>query len=86
MDILEAAFAREYCLLKDRRVILELGGIQAWSLMSTIQLACRHPKFTGPTRDIVKDIARAIQTELANNLVLSKVAEMGWCPDYDEEV
>jgi hypothetical protein len=58
----------------------------AFCIIPTIQLACRHPKFCGPTRDVVEDIARKLGDSLsANDPDLKMLVEMGWNPLYDEE-
>lgn len=62
-----------------------LTAMQAWCLFATIQLACRHPQFVGPTRQIVEEIARQVQSEIATTPALEALAEKGWDPNYDVE-
>lgn len=55
-------------------------------LIAQIQLACRHPKNLGASREIVEGFARMLQQEVSkvapeNDVVM----EMGWNPDYDVE-
>ena len=70
----------------DRPIVtLELTGLQALCLLGTIQLACRHPGNTGPTRRIVETWARAeLQPAVSLTPALTRIAEMGWDPECDE--
>jgi hypothetical protein len=79
-------FSAEFSLLEFHPgVLLELDGVQAWCLLSSIQLACRHPKFTGPTRQVAEQIGRLLQDAVAPSGALAQLAEAGWNPDFDVE-
>jgi hypothetical protein len=72
-------FSAEFLALQDHPgVVLEMTAIQAWAVLSSIQLACRHPEFTGPTRQMAEEIARQIQEGLAKTPALAEVAARGW--------
>ncbi len=63
----------------DERVILSLTPVQAWVVMSNIQLAIRHPGNTGSTAQIAEDVARQIQRLIAPpGSAMGAVAEAGW--------
>lgn len=78
-------FTKEFCDLENHPgVVLQLGAIQAWSLLSTIQLACRHPEFVGPTREMSEAIARQLEEGIAVTPALAIVARRGWDSRFDE--
>lgn len=64
-------------------VSLELTGGQWFAVLATIQLACRHPNFTGPTRAVVEGLAQAIQGIVSLTPNLARVAAAGWDPAAD---
>lgn len=83
---LEQEFMREFRDLdKQPDVTIIVSRRDLWCVMSSVQLACRHPRFTGPTRKRAEKVARLFQTLIANKGALSIVAERGWDPDYDRE-
>src|SRR5678815_74571 len=75
-------------LFKDpQQVQFEISKTLAWQLCSVIQLACRHPNFTGPTRKSTESFAREVlQSLCANNNDLRQLAEMGWHKQFDEVI
>ena len=84
-DALFRQFEVEFAALaaEVRQIDLRLTPIQAWVLISQIQLACRHPANTGPARDIAEQIARKLISAVAPGGALAIVAEQGWNPRYD---
>jgi len=67
-------------------VHLQVDGMTAWCVLATIQLACRHPGHTGPTRKIVEQFARALQDRIAPpDSELGRLAEKGWHGVFDVE-
>ena len=62
-------------------VTLLLGFAEAWCLMAALQLACRHPHWSGPSRSVAEQIARSLQSRLAVTPALAAVAERGWNSD-----
>jgi hypothetical protein len=64
---------------------LEMEKMTAWHILSTIQLACRHPEFKGATRDQVEHFARQLGEALtANDPDLRLLFNMGWEENLDE--
>jgi hypothetical protein len=84
-DQLEAQFIAEFAALAARvdTIRLSLTPLEAWALVCQLQLACRHPENTGPTRQMVEQIARRLQFIVAPSGALAVVAERGWNPQYD---
>jgi len=56
-----------------------------WSVASSIQLACRHPQFTGPTAHEAQLFAEMIFDKIATTETLKEVAEKGWDQNFDED-
>ncbi len=82
---LEIDFHRDFSLLQSKPPItITLSAVEAWVLMSQLQLALRHPKNKGSSAAIVMKIAQNLQDELAITDVLKEVAEMGWRKEFDE--
>ena len=85
-DDLEAAFVAEFEELAQRthRLVLSVTPLEAWALLCQVQLACRHPENTGPTRAIAVRIARQFQSQIAPDGALAIVAERGWSKEFDQ--
>ena len=62
---------------------LYLTPVEAWYLMSQLQLACRHPKNNGGSRRYAESLALTLQLEIARTPALATVASRGWNPLYD---
>lgn len=60
-----------------------LDGLTAFCLVAAIQLACRHEKFVGPSREVVEDFARGLGERIAITPHLQQVIEAGWDPGQD---
>jgi hypothetical protein len=82
---LEAQFSVEFQELAARKapIRLLLTPLDMWILLSQIQLACRHPENTGPSREHAERIARQFQEIVAFKGALRIVAERGWDAQYD---
>lgn len=67
-------------------VTLRLRPDEAMALIAAIQLACRHPRFTGPSSQVVRRIVDWMQSEFPQYGVLHvlEVIRRGWEPQYDE--
>lgn len=85
---LEVAFEREFESLAfiNPLMMFSASPMQWWTVLATIQLACRCEEFDGPTRRIVEDMARQIQARVAPYGALAAVAEAGWLPGAGREV
>jgi len=85
-DALEAAFVAEFEQLtkQTQRLVLSMTPLEDWCLLCQVQLACRHPENTGPTRAIAERIARQFQRQIAHSGALAIVAERGWHKEFDQ--
>ncbi len=82
---LERDFIKDFPkLLKLPPVLIELSAVNAWQLMSQLQLALRHPLNKGPAAKFSLNLAKQLQGQLAITETLKEVAEMGWHPEFDE--
>jgi predicted membrane-bound spermidine synthase len=83
--LLELAWQHEMTVLVNStpRIQVELSPLTSWLLLSTIQLALRHPNFPETTRQYVEPFARELQQRVAPSGALAIVAERGWNPDFD---
>ena len=72
-------------VLLDKSVVLELklNRLDAWMLMTGIQLALRHPKNTGPTSVVLRSIAERLIGLVATTPTLRELAMAGFNPDFD---
>ena len=85
-DNLEAAFVAEFDALcnSTHTLVFSCSPLEAWALLCQVQLACRHPENTGPTRDVAVRIARGFQRQIATTPALAIVAECGWSKEFDQ--
>lgn len=82
---LEAEFIHEFSILAARvdRFTLSIRPVDAWVLLSQLQLALRHTQNTGPSAEIARTFARRLQSLVAPHGALAIVAERGWDAGYD---
>lgn len=75
-------------LMSDQQPLtVQMSRFQAWCLVGAVQLATRHPQFTGLTRLIAESVAREISAALsANDTDLRQLALMGWQQQFDEPI
>jgi len=73
---------RNLCL-DPQPIELLLSKLQAWALLSQLQLALRHPENKGTTAAIAKHFAEVIQKQVAKTPALAEVAKRGWDSQYD---
>ncbi len=62
---------------------LYLAPAEAFSLLSTLQLALRHPKMVGQAAELARKVAEEIEERLCKTPALKEVAAMGWRPECD---
>lgn len=63
---------------------LVLTPVEAWIVMSNLQLACRHPGNLGPSRHLAEAVARRIQDFYGQrDPELGRLAEQGWHECFD---
>jgi hypothetical protein len=57
----------------------------AISLVGALQLACRHPCFSVPSRMLMSDIVESVQAQFAeaNSTALVELIQRGWDPEHD---
>src|SRR5947208_2973161 len=83
----EAELMREMVEFAGHKFAVRIDGQQLVALIATIQLACRHPNFRGPTRVQVEQIAHSLQRLAKQQLpqfdLVHDVLNLGWNPDYD---
>jgi|SRR5262245_28497248 len=66
-------------------VQIKMTKFELWTLLATVQLACRHPQFQGPSRVIAEGVARQLGESLTRtDLHLRALFEAGWDWDHDE--
>lgn len=85
-DELEAQFVAEFKALAERKqnVCLEMKPLDAWIILSQLQLALRHPQNTGEAAQRARHIAHQLQAIVAPDGALAIVALRGWDSRYDE--
>lgn len=65
-------------------VHLEIAGIEAWVILSQMQLALRHPGNIGPASKAAYQLARTLQSLIApQGTALGRLAERGWHEVFD---
>lgn len=67
-------------------LMIEIDLMDAWIVMSVLQLALRHPHLNeSPSVHVAKGLAVGIQGMFAQlNPFLGTVAEQGWHPEFDQ--
>lgn len=73
---------RALCL-DPQPIELLLSKLQAWALLSQLQLALRHPENKGTTADVGRHFAKEIERQVAKTPALAEVARRGWNEKYD---
>ena len=65
-------------------ILFELAPAEMMSIVGGLQLALRHPNFTGPSAQICRKWIRAFQEQIAQEEpVVADVIEMGFNPEFD---
>jgi len=84
-DPLEAQFSAEFAALYHNRrtIALHIRLVDAWILLSQLQLALRHSENTGPSAERARHIAKQLQAIVAPSGALAIVAERGWDAQHD---
>jgi hypothetical protein len=82
-----AELAREMHRREQRgdRLVLGFKPWEAFQVLATIQLACRHPDFVGESRELVESFVAHLQEWLAiDSPVSAQVCEWGWHQEFDD--
>lgn len=84
-DTLLSRFGAEFNeLSSETNLHLEISPLAAFTLLSQLQLAFRHPGNTGSARLLAEDIARQLQSSLClPGSALHEIAERGWHREFD---
>ncbi len=62
----------------------EINVGTAICVIAAIQLACRHPQYTGKGKDIAEKFARTLQAEVvAIKPLFAELLRLGWDPAHD---
>lgn len=79
-DPLYQQFSREFQALADDTtpVLLQLQRLDAWIILSQLQLALRHPQNTGESAQAARRIARQLEALVAADGALAEVCRRGW--------
>lgn len=67
---------------RERPLTITIGRIEMFCVFAAVQLACRHPGFSGRSRKIVEGAMRQIQEQFPPRA--RAVMEKGWDPGQDE--
>jgi hypothetical protein len=72
---------------KNVTITLRLTPFHAGVLIGALQLACRHPGFTGPSKEIVRRIVDWMQSEFLqyDAPYIIEMIRRGWMKQYDEK-
>jgi len=72
---------------KEGQVQFVTSPMRAWIMLSTMQLALRHPEFPASVRPVAEGIARNMQLAIApKGSPLWQLAEQGWDAAFDHQV
>lgn len=79
-DILFEEFKEDFenATQQNRPVVIQMDFTTAWALLGVLQLAFRHPCYNGPSSEVTKGIARALEESVALTPALKAVAQKGW--------
>lgn len=65
---------------------LEVTPYEMFAVLAQIQLACRHPKNVGPSREVAERVVRGWEEILAERVPqIARYAAAGWDPALDVE-
>jgi hypothetical protein len=83
-----AAYEAEYdALCAAEPVTFQIGRAELVCLIAAVQLAFRHPRYTGASSAIVRDIIRQMADRGFEGFPAARtVIERGWDPRYDDPV
>ena len=80
----EAKALAEMKAVANEPMTLGILGGEMITLISAVQLACRHPNWTGQSREVVERLMRNWQNIIADpDSQMWRVLEAGWNPEYD---
>lgn len=65
-------------------VHFQLDWAVGWSLLATVQLACRHEGFVGQAREIAAHFGRELEKQLVLGPASAAIAARGWAGETPE--
>lgn len=69
-----------------RTFTIQMSVADSICLIATVQLACRHPEFNGPTRQVSELMARDMIATLMAISPGFALLDAGWDPQHDTVV
>lgn len=79
------ALKPDWELMARTHVVITLDAFTWMCVLGALQLAFRHPAYTGPSSDIVRNVAANIESEISLNERIAILLGMGWDPQFDVE-
>lgn len=65
-------------------IVIETDSLTCICVIAAIQLATRHRKYVGPSRQVTEDFAKKLQQIIAAaHPEFATIIEMGWNPNFD---
>jgi hypothetical protein len=61
------------------------SAVEAFTLLSLLQLALRHPGLHGYTRDFATRLAKDLESRLSVTPAIRESVRRGWNPEFDTE-
>lgn len=63
-------------------LVINLGPFAAYTLVSSLQLVCRHDEVNGQLRSRIEGMARQVQGQFGPDV--QRILEAGWDPGMDQ--
>lgn len=77
---------QEFNISNQHVATVDFDLVTAVCVIAQLQLASRHPKNNGPSRELAEVFARTLQQKIAEVAPENAaIMEMGWNPDFDIE-
>lgn len=73
---------------RNERFNLSIGFLDAMAVIGALQLACRHPGYSGPARSITEGFIHSLNMRIAklpNTEAIQEVIRRGFDSQYDGE-
>lgn len=72
------AFKAEFAKIAEKTFHLRLNGLEAWILLSHLQLSLRHPRGQAVATRLARSIAQRLELQIAQTPALAHAAAAGW--------
>lgn len=73
----------DFELMASTPIDVTLDAFSWMCVLGAMQLAFRHPAYTGPSSDIVRQVAGNVQQMISLNERIAIILDMGWHPEFD---